>query len=389
MVDKGGQTVTATRFAQLTGVSRERLRTWERRYGFPSPRRVADGPRRYALDDVGRVVAVRRAAGEGVPLAEAIARATAQERPPDPSATTLAALVEHLPVPVVAVSGPAPLRIEYVNAALRGLPDAPRPGQVLAEAVPAFAGTPCEHALLRLFATDAGPVESHHPAWGGHSRPVARSSLFRLPAADGGRPLVAMLGLEGDGERAARAALAAQRRELEDVRQRQARQARWLDAVALLAEALQREPDPDAAIAQSLDVLVGQARAADAALARHSTGRLVLERSQRGLLTPGELTVAVHPELARALRDGEPAWLEAPARAALGVPGSARVCAVPLVVAAEPLGALVLAVEEGEQVDAETRRHLRALSATIGFALLRDRLVGELRAAAGAAAAAP
>src|SRR5215216_4535205 len=111
MVDKGGHTVSATRFAQLTGVSRERLRTWERRYGFPSPRRVAEGARRYALDDVGR------AAGEGVPLAEAIARATAQERPPDPAAATLAALVEHLPMPVVAVSGPAPLRIEYVNAA--------------------------------------------------------------------------------------------------------------------------------------------------------------------------------------------------------------------------------------------------------------------------------
>ena len=38
-VGKGGQTVSATRFAALTGVSRERLRTWERRYGFPEPHR--------------------------------------------------------------------------------------------------------------------------------------------------------------------------------------------------------------------------------------------------------------------------------------------------------------------------------------------------------------
>ena len=45
-VGNHGQTITATRFAELTGVSRERLRTWERRYGFPTPRRVGAGARR-------------------------------------------------------------------------------------------------------------------------------------------------------------------------------------------------------------------------------------------------------------------------------------------------------------------------------------------------------
>jgi MerR family transcriptional regulator, light-induced transcriptional regulator len=256
MVDKGGQTISATRFAQLTGVSRERLRTWERRYGFPAPHRVARGPRRYAADDVSRVVAVRHASAAGVPLAEAIARTRAAAAAATPPAETLAGLVDELPVAVVALSGPAPMRVEYVNAALRALPDGPRPGDVLTEAVPAFAGTPCESALLRLFATDAGPVEAHHPAWGGHARNVARSSLFRLPAAPGAAPLVAMLGLEGDGERAARAALAAQRRELDELRLHHSRSARWLDAVAQIADALQREPDPRAAIETGLEALV-------------------------------------------------------------------------------------------------------------------------------------
>ncbi|HMI69394.1 MAG TPA: MerR family transcriptional regulator, partial [Solirubrobacteraceae bacterium] len=73
-VDRGGQTVSATHFAGLTGVSRERLRTWERRYGFPEPRRVGSGPRRYAIEDVQRVVAVRRAAEAGVPIPHAIER---------------------------------------------------------------------------------------------------------------------------------------------------------------------------------------------------------------------------------------------------------------------------------------------------------------------------
>ena len=381
MAGKDGQTVSATRFAQLTGVSRERLRTWERRYGFPVPRRVAQGPRRYEIEDVARVVAVRHAAMAGVPLAEAITRTAAAPAAPPPAAETLAALVDQLPVPVVALSGPAPIRVEYVNATVRAIPDAPLPGDELTEAVPAFAGTPCENALLRLFATDAGPVEAHHPAWGGHTRHVARSSLFRLPAAPGAAPLVAMLGLEGDGERAARAALAAQRREVEDLRQTHARHARWLEAVAQLAATIQAEPEPSAAIAESLDVIVRQTRAVDAALAEHGAGRLTVERSLRGMLGRSGVTVAAHPQLARALRDGDPVWLDEAARVALGVPDDLRACAVPVVVAAEPLGMLVLAADAAEPLDADSRRLLRAIAAAMGFALLRDRLVAELRAA--------
>jgi MerR family transcriptional regulator, light-induced transcriptional regulator len=386
MVGNAGQTVTATRFAQLTGVSRERLRTWERRYGFPAPLRVGQGPRRYALDDVARVVAVRHAAGAGVPLAEAIARIRDPDAAEPPAAATFAALVDALPVPVVVLSGPTPMRIEYVNAALRALPDGPRPGRELTDDVPAFANTSALNALLRLFATDAAAVEAHHPAWGGHSRTVARSSLFRLPVEPGTRPLVAMLGLEGDGERAARAALAAQRRELEVLRQGHARHARWLDAVALLAAAVQDEAEPEAALVAGLDVLVRQTTAVDAGVAGHGTGRLVLERSHRGMLGPSAVTVAAHPQLATMLRDGEPDWLEASVRGALGVPEELRACGVPLVVAAEPLGLLVLAAEDAEPLDPDSRRLLRAVAAAMGFALLRDRLVGELRSAAAAVA---
>jgi MerR family transcriptional regulator, light-induced transcriptional regulator len=385
MAVTGGQTMSATRFAQLTGVSRERLRTWERRFGFPAPYRSGQGPRRYAREDVARVVAVRQAAAAGVPLAEAIGRIAEPGPAEPPPAATFAALVDALPVPVVVLSGPEPLRIEYVNAAVRAMPDGPRPGFELAEEVPAFAGTPAQNALLRLFATDAAAVEAHHPAWGGHSRPVARSSLFRLPVEPGARPLVAMLGLEGDGERAARAALAAQRRELETLRHGDARHARWLEAVALLAGALRDEPEPDAALATGLDVLVHQTAAVDAGVATHGGGRLGLERSHRGMLGPATATVAAHPQLATMLRGGEPDWLEAPVRAALGVPDELRACGVPLVVAAEPLGLLVLAAEDAEPLDADSRRLLRAVAAAIGFAVLRDRLVGELRAAVAAA----
>src|SRR3954469_921350 len=106
-VGKGEQTVTATEFAALTGVSRERLRTWERRYGFPTPHRVGAGARRYALADVPRGVGgrgARRAAAQAVPLPDAIARARTATAADPATAGTLAGVVEQLPVPVVVLS---------------------------------------------------------------------------------------------------------------------------------------------------------------------------------------------------------------------------------------------------------------------------------------------
>ena len=175
-------TVSATHFAGLTGVSRERLRTWERRYGFPQPRRVGSGPRRYALEDVQRVVAVRRAAEAGVPIPHAIERSRDENSPSHVAAGTFAGLVEHAPVPVVALSGPAPLRVEFVNGALRAMTGGPRPGEELTTALPAFQDSECFRALQQLFATAGGPTEAEHPAWDGRTRETARSALFRLPS---------------------------------------------------------------------------------------------------------------------------------------------------------------------------------------------------------------
>jgi DNA-binding transcriptional MerR regulator len=384
-VDRGGRTVSATRFAALTGVSRDRLRTWERRYGFPEPQRVGSGPRRYRVEDVQRVVAVRRAAEEGVPIQRAIERTGAEDVPDQLAGQTFAALVEHAPVPVVALSGPAPLRIEFVNGALRATPGAPRPGAELSVALPAFGESPCLPALQRLFATAGEPTEVEHPAWDGDPRRTARSALFRLPIEPGARPLVAMVGLEGEGERGAREALAEARREVHELRRRDERHSRWLDAIALLAAEFSREPGP-AAADRGLDAVIRHTSAADGAVAFYVSGQLLLPRSRRGLLEPGPVTVSAHPGLARCLRDGEPAWLDAAAAAALGVPADMYASGVPIVVAGEPLGLLVFVVEEVVPHDDDNRRLLAAVSAAMGFALLRDRLAQELREAAGAPA---
>jgi DNA-binding transcriptional MerR regulator len=382
-VDKGGQTVSATRFAALTGVTRERLRTWERRYGFPAPHREGSGPRRYRLEDIQRVVAVRRAAEAGVPIPQAIERTHYDDAPDHIAGNTFAGLVEHAPVPVAVLSGPAPLRVEFVNGALRGMSGAPRPGEELTMALPAFYDSACVLTLQQLFATAGGPTEAEHPTWDGSSRQTTRSAIFRLPSEPAARPLVAMIGLHGEGERVARAALAEMQVEIEKLRRREERHSRWLDAIATLAAEFRHEPGR-AAVDNGLDAIIRHTHAVDGAVAFYVSGQLFMPSSRRGLLEANPMTVSAHPELARCLRDAEPTWLDAAASTALGVPGDLHASATPIIVAGEPLGLLVFVFEDVEPHDDDNRRLLAAVSAAMGFALLRDRLAQELREAAGA-----
>ncbi|MCW2996394.1 MAG: MerR family transcriptional regulator, partial [Conexibacter sp.] len=90
------------------------------------------------------------------------------------------------------------------------------------------------------------------------------------------------------------------------------------------------------------------------------------------------LTVAAHPKVGRALRDIDGAWLDEPAARALGVPVGLHAVGVPVAVAGEVLGMLVMVFDEIEPLDDDNRRLLAAISASVGFALLRDRLVREL-----------
>ena len=73
-------------FVERTGVAEPTLRVWERRYGFPEPRRTASGHRRYSeadVDAVNRVLSLRQS---GLSLPAAIARA---DVPQDPESISL------------------------------------------------------------------------------------------------------------------------------------------------------------------------------------------------------------------------------------------------------------------------------------------------------------
>lgn len=71
--------------AERTGLSPAVLRMWETRHGFPEPRRLTSGHRRYAETDVELVRQVLRRKEAGIRLEIAIAEASATNVPTSPS----------------------------------------------------------------------------------------------------------------------------------------------------------------------------------------------------------------------------------------------------------------------------------------------------------------
>lgn len=60
---------------RATGLTEATLRAWERRYGFPQPRRERSGHRRYAAEEVERILTVVAERERGIALPVAVERA--------------------------------------------------------------------------------------------------------------------------------------------------------------------------------------------------------------------------------------------------------------------------------------------------------------------------
>jgi len=71
--------------AQRTGVPAATLRSWEDRYGFPTPVRLAGGHRRYQDSDIALIGEVQRLRGSGMSLQAAVGQAAAHEADIEPS----------------------------------------------------------------------------------------------------------------------------------------------------------------------------------------------------------------------------------------------------------------------------------------------------------------
>lgn len=80
---------------ERTGVAEATLRMWERRYGFPSPARLASGHRRYSDRDVELIQAVASKRDAGLALAVAIEQARSEGS--EPATSVYAALRRRRP----------------------------------------------------------------------------------------------------------------------------------------------------------------------------------------------------------------------------------------------------------------------------------------------------
>lgn len=72
---------TVKQVSQLTGISTDLLRAWERRYGVVSPRRSASRYRLYGDDDVARLRRMAELVGEGSPASLAAEQVIAENPP--------------------------------------------------------------------------------------------------------------------------------------------------------------------------------------------------------------------------------------------------------------------------------------------------------------------
>ncbi|MET3961552.1 DICT domain-containing protein [Marmoricola sp. OAE513] len=81
----GPQLLTIGDLAERTGLSPAVLRMWESRHGFPEPRRLASGHRRYTGVDVELVRQVVRRRDSGIRLEVAIGEAAGSKAPDSPS----------------------------------------------------------------------------------------------------------------------------------------------------------------------------------------------------------------------------------------------------------------------------------------------------------------
>lgn len=77
------ETLSITDVARSTGISRELLRKWEERYGFPEPARSAHGTRRYSVGQMDRLHAVKALVDSGMRPSKAIVHSLLGPLPPD------------------------------------------------------------------------------------------------------------------------------------------------------------------------------------------------------------------------------------------------------------------------------------------------------------------
>lgn len=355
-------TISAAEMVRLTGVGRERLRTWERRHDFPQPVRCRNNVRRYPAGDVRHVISVSRAVDQGVPLAEAIQNALAA-RGQRSAPLMLGAPLDHAPAPCIALTGPEPLTVAWVNGTTAAAPESPVVGADLLDVIPGF-GAAARATIQRLLIGDgSGACVVTHTDWTSTFPTERQSMAWRLPADVSGDAVVVLMQLPeigtsrpavgGHGSSASQQA------------------AVWGSAAREARRALQQEPGL-ASAQRALSELVKGTGGSDAFLATFHSGQMRTATSVRGTIAPQTLPLSADCDVARAISDAEVDWVGTQTLRLLGVPPRTEAIVVPIIAGSEPIGAMFLLFPDELPLADVTRELLQSLATTIGAVLQRE-----------------
>lgn len=352
-------TISAIEMSRLTGIGRERLRTWERRHGFPTPVRAPNNVRRYLAADVRRVLAVARLVEAGVPLAEAI------ESRPDESAEpasmiSLGATLDDAPMPAIAVSGPAPLTVAWANTATVKSPESITVGDALLDAVPEFGPRAVSQLQQLMVGSEASTAVIEHLDWIGTFPTLRRSVAWRLSPQASSEAIVVLVQLTDDATTASGAGM-------ELVSQQTA----WATAVRCGGDVL-RQQTGLTSVQRAIAQVVRHTGAIDGFIATCREGSLRTASSVRGAFTPRTVDVAPHDPTLQSIRDGELDWLDAEARRPFDPPCRSQMLVVPMTAGGHTIGGLFLVYPEELALCDITRELLRSFATSLAITLQRE-----------------
>lgn len=337
----------------LTGVGRERLRTWERRFGYPRPVAKPSGRRTYHRDDLARIATISRLIERGVPVREAVA--SVRDGVVAPASWENPAWLDHCPMASIALTRvDEGWRVSWANGAALADPDGVR-GDTPAETVAHRLGPEACIELDRLWEAPGGRAEVLlHPQLRYAAGPQVRSLAWRrnqdlllieLPGASapGGSPHAAS-----------------------------AAEARWSGAVGAARAVLQTQRGLAAINGAAIELARGSG-AVDGFLLLATETELRTARSANGTVRSQVLPERPSPALRSAVATGEAAWLESRVAADLGLPSWIRLLAVPLSIDASLSGAITLVMPERAPIDAVVAEMLAVFAQAAGANLRRDR----------------
>lgn len=351
--------ISSVEMSRLTGIGSGRLRTWERRHGFPTPVRAANNVRRYLASDVRRVLAVARLVEAGLPLAEAIQARPEEGSVPTP-AGSLGAALDEAPAAAIALSGPAPLTVAWVNTATMKAPEAIQVGEDLLEVLPEFGPKAVSTIQQLMVGTRAQSAVVEHLDWVGTFPTVRRSVAWRIAPHANCETSVVLMQLEEGSDLEAGLELVSQ-------------QATWTAAIRAGGETL-RAHGGITSVQRAIAQVVSKTGAIDGFLATCRDDGLRSASSVRGTFCAS--TIAVRPDgpLMITLRCAELHWLDRDERAAFGAPTRSRMLSVPMIAGGAALGGLFLVFPEELALDDASTELLRVFGTSLAITLQREHL---------------